>query len=147
MDVLGSRSLRACAAAIGAAALLASCSGSTPPPSSVSAKLSEFKVDLSSATGAAGEVTFNITNSGTVTHEFVVIKSDLASDKLPATAEGKVDEESTELTGVDEVEDIAAGSTATLKVDLEPGHYVLICNLPGHYTGGMRSSFEVAAKS
>ena len=32
-----------------------------------------------------------------------------------------------------------------LTVDLEPGHYVLFCNLPGHYRLGMRSDFEVTA--
>ena len=26
---------------------------------------------------------------------------------------------------------------------LKKGHYVLICNLPGHYSGGMRSDFTV----
>jgi uncharacterized cupredoxin-like copper-binding protein len=126
---------------------VAACQASTPPPKDVSATLKEFSVGLSSAKAAAGSVTFTIKNDGTVPHEFVVVKSDLASDKLPSTAEGKVDEESSELQGIDEVEDIAAGSTKTLTVDLAAGHYVLICNLPGHYSGGMRAALEVTGAS
>ena len=124
------------------------CSASAaPPPAAVNATLTEFKVDTNSDKAASGSVTFTIKNDGTVVHEFVVLKTDLASDKLPTTADGKVDEESSELSGVDEVEDIAPGTTETLTVDLPAGHYVVVCNLPGHYAGGMRSSLEVVGAS
>jgi uncharacterized cupredoxin-like copper-binding protein len=142
-----SKSIKGCAVVVATVLSVAACAGSTPPPSALSANLSEFKVGMTSAKAAAGTVTFTIKNTGAVMHEFVVIKSDLATDKLPATAEGKVDEASTELSGIDEVEDIAPGATATLKVDLAVGRYVLICNIPGHYTGGMRTALEVAAAS
>jgi uncharacterized cupredoxin-like copper-binding protein len=133
------------AVAITIAFAAAGCQASAPPPpKDVSATLKEFAVSLSSAKAAPGSVTFTIKNDGIITHEFVVVKSDLASDKLPSSADGKVDEESSELTGIDEVEDIAAGSTKSLTVDLTAGHYVLICNLPGHYSGGMRASLEVS---
>ena len=44
---------------------------------------------------------------------------------------------------IDEVEDLAGGDTATLTVDLEPGDYALICNLPAHFQMGMYSNFTV----
>ena len=44
-----------------------------------------------------------------------------------------------------QVEGIAAGETATLTVELEPGHYVIVCNLPVHYSKGMRADFDVRA--
>ena len=44
---------------------------------------------------------------------------------------------------IGEVEGIAGGQSKTLEVDLEPGHYALICNIPGHYEPGMYSDFEV----
>ena len=44
---------------------------------------------------------------------------------------------------VSEVEDIAGGKSKKLTANLKAGHYVLICNLPGHYKGGMRSDFTV----
>jgi uncharacterized cupredoxin-like copper-binding protein len=139
------RSILRGAAAAAAALAFVGCSGSSAPPNAISADLTEFKVSTTSVRAASGTVTFTIKNAGTIVHEFVVVKSDLATDKLPTTADGKVDEESAELAGVDEVEDIAAGATATLKVDLAVGKYILICNLPGHYVGGMRASLEVAA--
>lgn len=109
---------------------------------SVATKLSEFKIELASTTAPAGNVTFALTNAGTTVHEFVVFKTELAADKLPLAADGtEVDEEGAGLTAVDEVEDIAVGATATLPVDLATGHYVVICNLPAHYTSGMRAEF------
>jgi uncharacterized cupredoxin-like copper-binding protein len=111
---------------------------------SVTAKLTEFKIELSAATAPGGPVTFELTNSGTVVHEFVVFKTDLAADKLPLAADGATVDEAgagASLTLVDEVEDIAVGATASLAVDLPAGHYVAICNVPAHYTSGMRTEF------
>ena len=141
---------------VGLGAILLGCSsgGASPsvaPPSvaasaaggaAITAGLSEFKIDLQSASSPAGSVTFNITNNGTTVHEFVVFKTDLAPDKLPLVADGtEVDEEAAWLNAVDEVEDVAVGSTASLAVDLPAGHYVLICNLPAHYPSGMHAEF------
>jgi uncharacterized cupredoxin-like copper-binding protein len=111
---------------------------------SVTAKLTEFKIELGAATAPGGPVTFELTNSGTVVHEFVVFKTDLAADKLPLAADGATVDEAgagASLTLVDEVEDIAVGATASLPVDLPAGHYVAICNVPAHYTSGMRTEF------
>ena len=109
---------------------------------SVAAKLSEFKIELDASSAPAGSVAFALTNAGTTVHEFVVFKTDLAQDKLPLAADGtEVDEEGAGLTLVDEVEDIAVGASASLPVDLAAGHYVLICNLPAHYTSGMHAEF------
>jgi uncharacterized cupredoxin-like copper-binding protein len=44
---------------------------------------------------------------------------------------------------VDEVEDLAPGKSATLSVNLTPGRYVLVCNIPGHYKHGMHASVTV----
>jgi uncharacterized cupredoxin-like copper-binding protein len=109
---------------------------------SVTATLTEFKIALGATSAAAGSVTFKITNGGSTVHEFVVFKTDLAADKLPLAADGiEVDENGTGLTLVDEAEDIAIGASPSLSVDLPAGKYVLICNLPAHYTSGMRAAF------
>lgn len=141
---------------VAAALLIVGCSGGASPsaaasPSqagsgsggtSVTTALSEFKIELGATSAPAGPVTFQLTNGGTTVHEFVVFKTDLAVDKLPLVADGtEVDEAGDGLTAVDEVEDIAVGATAGLAVDLPAGHYVLICNLPAHYTSGMRAEF------
>ena len=108
----------------------------------ISATETEFKIDLGASTAAAGPVTFEIENAGTIVHEFVVMKTDLAADKLPLdTSAGVVSEDTDGLTVVDEVEDIPVGSSESLTVDLPAGHYVVICNVPGHYAGGMHADF------
>ena len=86
-------------------------------------------------------MTFSITNTGTTIHEFVVLKTGVAEGALPPSADepGKADEPG----HIDEVEDIAPGATAKLTVTLDPGAYVIICNMPGHYAAGMHTSFTV----
>jgi uncharacterized cupredoxin-like copper-binding protein len=44
---------------------------------------------------------------------------------------------------VGEVGDVPPGRTERLTVRLEPGHYSLICNFPGHYMGGMHADLRV----
>lgn len=105
----------------------------------VSAALSEFKVELDETTANAGSVTFHITNNGALTHEFVVIASDTPAASLPVGDDSTVSEDDVEV--VDEVEDIEAGATADLTVDLPAGHYDIICNIEGHYTSGMHTDF------
>jgi uncharacterized cupredoxin-like copper-binding protein len=85
-------------------------------------------------------VSFNIANEGPSAHEFVVIQSDLASDALPVK-DGVVEEDKVD--GVGEQEDIAPGTTTTLSLDLAPGSYVVICNVPGHYEKGMSAGLTV----
>jgi uncharacterized cupredoxin-like copper-binding protein len=107
----------------------------------VQAKLSDFGIQVSSSTIKAGDVNFAITNAGKMTHEFVVVQTDLGFSQVPVTAEGTADEQ--ELKGMGEVEDIEAGKSGDLKLSLPPGHYMLICNLPGHYASGMHADFVV----
>jgi uncharacterized cupredoxin-like copper-binding protein len=126
----------------------AASAASVAPPSTaasggaVTAKESEFKIELSATTAPAGSVTFQINNGGTVVHEFVVMKTDLAADKLPVDqSQGVVSEDTAGITVVDEVEDLAVGASASLTVNLPAGHYVVICNVPAHYAGGMHVDF------
>ncbi len=102
--------------------------------------LSDFDIQLDSTSVPAGEVVFDIDNQGPSTHEFVVVQSDKAADALP-TADGDVDEDGVE--AIDEVEDIESDATPSLTVDLDPGHYVVFCNLPGHYKQGMSAEITV----
>jgi uncharacterized cupredoxin-like copper-binding protein len=90
----------------------------------------------------AGEVTFEVTNSGDKDHEFLVVKTDLGIEDLPLdTATDRVPEGDIDV--LDEIEGIKPGETKTLTLTLESGNYALICNLEGHYRKGMRSAFTV----
>ena len=91
----------------------------------VSAKLSEWKVELSEATIAAGSVSFTITNAGSIPHAFEV--------------EGGGLERETEL--------MQPGSTATLTLTLKPGTYDVYCPVgeDSHKKLGMETHLKVVA--
>jgi uncharacterized cupredoxin-like copper-binding protein len=111
----------------------------------VTATLADYSITLGSESAPAGEVIFDVTNEAEQTHEFVVLKTDLAEDALPTDENGDVDEAGDpgiELIG--EIEDVEGGSTQSLTLGLDAGAYVLICNLPGHYQEGMHTSFSVS---
>lgn len=140
-----------------AAAALSACSQTvTPSPSAnggggggggtaVDVTLSEFKVEFNTTDIPAGEVTFNVTNGGTIVHEFVVFKTDDAEDALPeASDEAAVDEDDSSLESMGEVEDVDPGATKSFSATLEAGDYVAICNVEGHYDSGMHIHFTVS---
>jgi uncharacterized cupredoxin-like copper-binding protein len=120
--------------------LLAACG-----PKAIDVALTTYNITPTSA--KSGEVTFHIHNDATdLTHEFVVFKSDLPPDQLPLNDEGIIDEEAAGITVVDEVEDIEPGASADLTVTLDPGNYVLVCNVDSdelHYQHGMYKAFTV----
>lgn len=138
-------------ALIAIGSLLAACSSSGPAAGPISATVKEWQISLSATTLKAGEITFNIKNDGDKEHEFVVRKTDLQSDKLPLNADGEVSEDAPELTEVgdpSEVAEIKSGSSdRSLTVTLQPGHYVIFCNLHVedllHYQKGMHIDFTV----
>jgi len=107
----------------------------------VGVKLTEMAIALDATSVPAGPVIFGVANAGAVTHELVVLRTDLAVDKIPANPEeaGKVSEDGS----LGESGDISAGRWSSFVLTLSPGKYVLICNLPGHYAAGMRIGFTV----
>ncbi|MBI4631827.1 MAG: cupredoxin domain-containing protein [Chloroflexi bacterium] len=106
--------------------------------------LTNHKVTPSAASAKAGDITFNIKNGSTdLIHEIVLIKSDLAIDKLPLRADGsgRVDETKVDIKGAKE--DIPPGKSETLTVNLAAGRYYLVCNVDDHYAKKMYIEFTV----
>lgn len=126
-------------ASIGALTFLSGCGGG-----GIGVTLADYTVTPDATSAAPGDVTFDLTNDAEQTHEFVVIKTDLGEADLPVDENGDVSETGEGMEVVDEIEDIEAGGTPSLTVNLDAGSYVLICNLPGHYRQGMHASFTVA---
>jgi hypothetical protein len=126
---------------------LSACSGaspSTPSGREVPVTLKDFRIGVPKAPVSAGELSFDIHNRGPSTHEFLIVRTDLPSSDLPLGPDGlTVDEESPELHFVKEYPDLDIGDTRVLQVHLPPGHYVMYCNLEGHYLGGMHASLVV----
>lgn len=134
--------MRITAALIVIAGLFASACG-TPAAGSttVSVALTDSKITASTLTVPAGNVTFDVKNTGSMVHELVVLKTSLAEDKIgpDANEPGKVSEDG----NVGETDEMDAGTSKTFSLILGPGHYVLICNEVGHYALGMHATFTV----
>ena len=120
-----------------------------PPPAPtaegvVNVSITEFAITLDATSAPAGSVTFNITNNHlrtrALTHEFVVIRTDLAVDALP-TGGGQVDESALEVLG--RTGRLEEGASELLTLELTPGAYLLICNILAHYGRGQRAAFTV----
>lgn len=109
----------------------------------ITAEVEEWDVEVDAQNAKAGAVTFNVTNDGKIKHEFVVVKTDLPVGEIPIGPDNVFDEENPDVEVVDEIEEFDAGTTQTLEVDLEPGAYQLVCNLPDHYKNGMYREFTV----
>jgi uncharacterized cupredoxin-like copper-binding protein len=104
-------------------------------------KPAEFSLRPSVRSAAAGEVAFKVRNAGKIEHEFVILKTPTKAARLKARPGAP--SEVVEPGFLVELEDMQPGDRANLVMPLKRGHYVLLCNKPGHFKGGMRSDFVV----
>ena len=111
-----------------------------------------MSVQVSPANVPAGTVSLRVTNVGAMTHELVVLP--LAGTARPGQravgSDGTVSEagslgEASDNCGADEGDGILTGGTGWATLQLKPGRYELVCNLPGHYAAGMYAELEVTS--
>jgi uncharacterized cupredoxin-like copper-binding protein len=116
----------------------------TPSGTPVNVLLKDFEVQADAAAVPAGTVSFRILGQGPTTHEFVVVRTDRAPDKLPLQRDGlTVNEEAPGIDLVDEAGSLDIDDRQTLVLRMAPGHYVMYCNFEGHYLGGMHAALTV----
>ncbi len=84
----------------------------------------EMFIELSEDSFNAGTYTFEVTNTGSMRHDFVVEQNgeDVASTDV-----------------------LQPGESTTLEVDLAPGEYVFYCSVGAHRAAGMEVSVTVDA--
>lgn len=109
----------------------------------VGVTLKEFGVTLALPCAPPGAVTFSVQNSGLILHELVVVKSDLAVYKLPQFQQKVVEETKVEV--VTKAAPFDAGQKQEITATLQPGRYILLCNVASHYISGMFTGFEVTS--
>jgi len=128
-------------ALFGLGLVAAACSGGGD--ADVTVTLRDDGITLSDTSPAAGELRFEGVNQGSLTHEFEMfgVPEGVDANALPLDGDTARADELLEV--IDEVEDIAPGTSAGLSLDLEPGNYAVMCNLPGHYANGMHATFTV----
>ena len=112
-------------------------------PAVATIALSEWKVATSSAL-RAGTTTFTISNAGTTEHELLVFKSDLAPSAYPTDPAGDIQEDGPGVDLLSDGENIPVGGTQERTVELKPGTYLFVCNIPGHFKSGMFTVVTVA---
>ena len=90
----------------------------------------------------AGNVLLRVHNNGPEEHELIVVR--VGDPRLPFRADGfTVDEEAIQRSEPGSLVPGQPGSTRDLRINLKPGRYVLLCNMAGHYLGGMHSNLVV----
>jgi uncharacterized cupredoxin-like copper-binding protein len=121
-------------------------SDTTPSPTSGSqvtgtrttVSMSEFEFGPRALSAKAGKLRVAAVNHGKSPHEFVLIRTAKAPDALPTKGA-----EASEAGAVGEIPEQEPGHRATHVFTLEPGRYVYICNVPGHYKAGMAGTLTV----
>ncbi len=105
--------------------------------------------DRSSA--PAGTVSLRVANTGSLVHELVVLPlpGGRSVGSRTVGTDGRVDEtntvaEASQTCGAGSGDGINPGTLGWTSVNLTPGTYELICNLPGHYAAGMYANLTVA---
>ena len=101
-------------------------------------------------TAPAGDITFLVSNIGWRTHELVILPladGQQAGARVPGP-DGQVDEsgslgEASNPCGEGTGDGITSGSAGWVTVNLSPGRYELVCNMPNHYSAGMWQEFVV----
>ncbi len=115
----------------------------TPPAVYVAVALNEWHVAVQPNL-KPGQVNVEAANFGTIQHELLVFKSDLAPSAYPVDKNGDIIEDDPSINLLSDGDNIDPNSTQQRTVDLTtPGTYLFVCNIPGHFKAGMFTTVTV----
>lgn len=100
----------------------------------ISMEMDEFYFDPDGISGDAGsELTIELENTGSQTHNFTLEEGDARGDGFDAWPDSEVQLE------------LAQGESGSLTIPLpdEAGEYEFICTIPGHYESGQWGTLTV----
>lgn len=102
----------------------------------------DFKISVGSYGLRPGKVDLAVKNQGPDAHELIVVRE--TTSGLPMRKDGlTVDEDAVDKQTLGALEPGQPGKTRQLELNLTPGRYLLLCNMSGHYLGGMRTELVV----
>jgi uncharacterized cupredoxin-like copper-binding protein len=132
------------ALAVGTGALISTQVASAQASTRMAVTLAEYSIMPETQSVPAGDITFDVVNTGDEVHEMILFKSDMDTAALPRSASnpGEVDEDKVgEYIGG--FEDVQSATAASGTLVLAPGRYILLCNLNKHYENGMVTTLQV----
>lgn len=122
--------------ASGAAALLTGCGGAPDPVTDrdgvVRVQMTEYRLEPQDITVRAGRIRFVAANRGELTHNLVVQE-----------LEREIGEPAEEL---GRTETAQPGDTVEMAVELEPGHYRILCSIGNHDDLGQYGDLRVRGR-
>ncbi len=130
--------------------LLAAC-GSTGEGGDVDVTLDEYSVVTDVDSLPEGPIKFDIKNVGERDHELLIVRSDIPGGELPTEDDGSVDEGAAGVDVKHDIDEIDEGDETIRSFSLDPGNYVLLCNIvedidgteTSHYAKGMWTEFTI----
>ena len=127
--------------------LLAACSSGGGEGGDLDVVLDEYSVVTDLDALPEGPIKFDIKNDGAVKHELLIVRSDIPGAELPTKDNGSFDDDAGGVDVQREIEDIEAGDKTSRSYELDPGNYVLLCNIvdgeTSHYALGMWTQLTI----
>jgi|RhiMetdeSRZDD1v2_1073273.scaffolds.fasta_scaffold22181_1 plastocyanin len=125
--------------------LMASCGGASNSARSggsmVGVKERDFKISMPRHL-TAGTHVFSVHNEGPDDHELIAIRT--GNGRLPLRRDAiTLNEETLKPKIVGALEPGAPGASRKVTFRLKPGRYVFVCNMAGHFLGGMHMTVQV----
>lgn len=108
------------------------------PPGSIRVDAHDSKFTPGRLETKAGQVKIVLYNKGKIMHRLGIVQTNRASGDLPV-----VRDQISETRIIEEIAAVEPGKKGTITVQLDPGRYVIVDNLPGHYTDGMHGELIV----
>jgi len=118
-------------------------STSASPATGPAVSLTEWKV-IVAGTIKSGKIDLAISNVGAIPHELLVFKSNRDPSAYPTDAAGNIKEEGAGVALVSDGDNIDPGGSQARTINLAPGKYLFVCNIPGHFKAGMFAVVTVA---
>ncbi len=138
-------------AALSLMILLAACASDTGEGGDLDVVLNEYSVVTDVDTLPEGPIKFDIKNAGEIEPELLLVRSDIPGAELPTKDDGSFDEGAGGVDVEREIDDLEAGAETSRSYELDPGNYVLVCNIveeidgteTSHYALGMWTELTI----
>ncbi len=130
--------------------LLAAC-GSTGEGGDLDVTLDEYSIVTDLDSLPEGPIKFDIKNAGEREHDLLIVRTDTPGGELLTKDDGSFDDDAGGVDFVREIKDIEKGDETSRSYLLDPGSYVLLCNIveeidgveTSHYAEGMWAELTI----